>query len=89
MVDGPWRLKEYEDEFEGSHPCSHEEAVRWREGWGLWARDDGFYEIQRFDADPKSTFETDRQAIRHVRGKAKLGSKMHMQAAALHRRAWT
>jgi hypothetical protein len=82
------RLREYEEEFEGSCPMSHAEARRWREGWGLWLRDDGFHQIQKFDADPKETFQTDEQAVRHVRAMARKGSTFHLRAAALHRRPY-
>lgn len=74
-------------EFGGGCPTSDEEADMWREGWGLWALDDGLSEIQKFDEDPKQRFISDEDAIKFVRAKALTGSKMHLEAVALHHRA--
>ncbi len=58
------------------------------EGWVLSQRDDGFYEIQRYDDDPGSTFPDDDEALTYVKNRAKDGSLMHAEAAALHGQPW-
>lgn len=81
-------VDEYDEEFNGNRPSSPEEASQWREGWGLWTRSDGFYEIQKFDEDPSRRFSSDDQAVQHVRARARSGSTMHVRAVALHGRRY-
>lgn len=64
-----------------------------REGWALFACDDGKTRIQRLD-DPQSTgldnmpldpvFADDDAAIAYVRHRAQDGSRLHCEALARH-----
>jgi hypothetical protein len=55
-----------------------------KEGWVLSERDDGFYEIQRYDSGPRRRFKLDCGALAYVRAKATAGRPMHKAALALH-----
>lgn len=62
----------------------YNEKQAMREGWLLLSRDDGFYEVQRFDNGP-SPFKTDDDALAWVKRQRSL---MHREAAALNGQRW-
>jgi hypothetical protein len=65
----------------------HRRAVR--EGWVLSERDDGFYEVQKYDEDPQERFANDDDAYEFVSSKARdEGSYMHQKALHLHDLPW-
>lgn len=53
------------------------------EGWWLSTRDDGFYEIQRFDEDRLARFDNDTDALAWVKRQASGGSALHQLALRL------
>ena len=59
----------------------HSKAAQ-QEGWDLFERDDGYYEIERCDDDPEERFTTDQEALDHVSKQARGGSLLHQ--VALH-----
>jgi hypothetical protein len=63
---------------------TEEHAAAEAEGWWLSERDDGFYEIQRFDEDPQRRFYSDWEAHHHVTQRANEGSRLHVRALALN-----
>jgi hypothetical protein len=54
------------------------------EGWWLSERDDGRYEIQRFNEDPVAHFASDNDAYQHVCRCAQAGGILHIEALARH-----
>lgn len=75
----------------------YNEKQAMREGWLLSSRDDGFYEIQKYDdmvhwrydhrfQQLEPPFKTDDEALAYV--KSVQFSLMHAEAAALHGKRW-
>jgi hypothetical protein len=67
----------------------YSEAQAMNEGWLLSSRDDGFWQIQKYDDDDKSRFPDDDTARLNVEVWALVGAQpIHVEAVRLHGKRW-